>query len=89
MFLGVNGGGLLFYKVIDDYPKSQQYFGGRDLNLIVGFSQQIFTLDGFKVDLDSRANWGLLDIQPYWGDDTRNYGFSIGVLIKKNPRKST
>lgn len=90
IFLGASAAILPSYSIINDYPKGQVgRFNFYDINLIVGFSQKLFTFERFKVDLDSRFNLGLMNIQDsYWGGRTQNYGFSIGILIKKELRKS-
>ena len=89
LFLGVNGAILNYYTVLNNNPKgSTNFFKPYDVNFIVGFDKTLFIFDRVIVDLDSRFNLGLLNIQnSYSGSKTRNYGFSIGLLIKQDLKK--
>jgi hypothetical protein len=89
LFLGGSGSVLDFYKIINDHPKSGERFEGYDLGVIAGFNQKLRDLGLFKIDVDTRFNLGLLNIRDdYWRQGkTQNYGFSVGLLIRKNARK--
>ena len=87
LFLGWSGGVLPSYKVFNDTPKSEQYFKKFDFSIIAGLNHQIFTVHDFSIDLDSRFNLGLLNIrEDFLSEKSHNYGFSLGILIKKNPK---
>jgi hypothetical protein len=90
IFIGCNAELLARANIITDNPKGTgDYFSLYDVSLIAGFSQKLFDFNPIYIDLDTRFNLGFRNIkQSYWGIITRNYGLSIGFLIKKNARKT-
>ncbi len=85
IYLGGNASLLSTYTITNGNSRSSSLdLSSYDLHLITGFSQKLFTINQVKIDLDTRFNIGF----SIKGPETRNYGVSVGILIKKNVKKT-
>jgi hypothetical protein len=89
LFLGGGLGYLVFAKIINIPPKSYDPFNKPDAHLVVGLNNELLAFHAYKIVVDARFNWGLFNIiEDYNQLKTKNYGLSLGLLIKKTPRQS-